>query len=59
MNISPKLSHEVVPDSIYESDDAAAGGEGKQEASYVEVVTRVVKAVAKDVVMHPSPNEET
>ena len=59
MNISPKLNHEIVPGSIYESDKAAAGREGKQEASFVEAVTRAVKAVAKDVVMHPSPNKET
>ena len=58
MNISPKLNHEIVPGSIYESDEAAAGREGKQEASFVEAVTRTVKAVAKDIVMHPLPNKE-
>ena len=58
-NINPKLNHEIILGSIYETDDAAAGGEGTQEASFADVVTRVVKAVAKDVVMQDSPNEDT
>ena len=59
MNVSPKPNFEMVPGSIYDRDEAAEGREGQQEASFVEAVTRTVKAVAKDIVMHPPPSQET